>query len=595
MQEYSSPTAVEVDPNETVPDGLWEAERNHPNRAALAYRDGAGFVDVSTKELANRVRRIAAGFMAAGLEKGDRICLFSSSRREFTEVDYAIWAAGCATVTIYETSSAEQVEWIVKDSGATAIVCENDHLVAIFNERAGTLGTVKHVYSIESGDLDALAEAGVAISDDDVMARAAGVEQSELATLVYTSGTTGLPKGCHLTHRNFVFIIRNVAADASDVLYPGASTLMFLPLAHIFARLVQVGSVNVGSKIAFSTGIPQLMEELQMVKPTWIFSVPRVFEKVYNSSAARAADDGKGKIFDIAARTAIDFAKQREAGAVGLSTRLKHMVFDKLVYAKIRAALGGRATHAISGGAPLGERLGYFFSGVGLKVYEGYGLTETSAGSTLNRHGAMKIGTVGKPISGVSIRIAEDGEVLIAGPHVFSGYWNNDAATSDAIRDGWFHSGDIGALDDDGFLRITGRKKEIIVTAGGKNVAPAVLEDRLRAHPLVSQCVVVGDAQPFIAVMVTIDPDEFVRWKGQNGKEGEVYELVDDINLREEIQRAIEDANKAVSKAEAIKEFRILRADFTIEGGEITPTLKVKRNVVLDKYRDVLADIYRKK
>jgi long-chain acyl-CoA synthetase len=392
-----------------------------------------------------------------------------------------------------------------------------------------------------------------------------------------------------------VFITRNVASDASDVLYAGASTLMFLPLAHIFARLVQVGSVNVGSKIAFSTGIPQLMEELQMVKPTWIFSVPRVFEKVYNSSAAKAADDGKGKIFDIAAQTAIDYAKQREAGAVGLATRLKHMVFDKLVYAKIRAALGGRAAHAISGGAPLGERLGYFYSGVGLKVYEGYGLTETSAGSTLNRHGAMKIGTVGRPISGVSIRIAEDGEVLIAGPHVFSGYWNNDAATSDAIKDGWFHTGDIGALDDEGFLRITGRKKEIIVTAGGKNVAPAVLEDRLRAHPLVSQCVVVGDAQPFIAVMVTIDPDEFVRWKGQHDKQGDIHELVDDVHLREEIQGAIQEANNAVSKAEAIKEFRILPSDFTIEGGEITPTLKVKRNVVHDKYSHVLADIYRKK
>lgn len=595
MKEYSSPTAVEVDPNETVPDGLWEAERNHPNRAALAYRDGDGFVDLSTKDVANRVRRIAAGFMAAGLEKGDRICLFSSSRREFTEVDYAIWAAGCATVTIYETSSSEQVEWIVKDSGATAIVCETDHLVEVFNERAGTLGTVKHVYSIESGDLDTLAEAGAEISDENVMARAASVEQSDLATLVYTSGTTGLPKGCHLTHRNFVFITRNVAADASDVIYPGASTLMFLPLAHIFARLVQVASINGGSKIAFCTGIPQLMEELQMVKPTWIFSVPRVFEKVYNSSAAKATDDGKGKIFDIAAQTAIDFAKQREAGSVGLSTRLKHMVFDKLVYAKIRAALGGHATHAISGGAPLGERLGYFYSGVGLKVYEGYGLTETSAGSTLNRDGAMKIGTVGKPISGVSIRIADDGEVLIAGRHVFSGYWNNDAATSDAIKDGWFHTGDIGALDDDGFLRITGRKKEIIVTAGGKNVAPAVLEDRLRAHPLVSQCVVVGDAQPFIAVMVTIDPDEFVRWKGQHDKEGDIGELVDDVQLREEIQKAIEDANNAVSKAEAIKEFRILPADFTIEGGEITPTLKVKRNVVHDKYSHVLADIYRKK
>ncbi len=595
MQEYTSPGLVEIDPNETVADGLWQVERDHPNRAALAYRDGDSFVDVSTKEFAERVRRIAAGFMAAGIEKGARICLFSPTRREFTEVDYAIWAAGCATVTIYETSSSEQVEWIVKDSGAVAIVCADDHLVSVFEDRAGKAGSVEHVYSIDSGGLDDLAKLGASISDEDVLAMSASVDQGDLATLVYTSGTTGNPKGCHLTHRNFVSVTRTVVEDVTDVLYPGASTLMFLPLAHIFARLVQVGSVNVGSKIAFSTGIPQLMEELAIVKPTWIFSVPRVFEKVYNSSAAKAADDGKGKIFDIAAQTAIDYAKQKEAGAIGILTRLKHMVFDKLVYSKIRTALGGRATHAISGGAPLGERLGYFYSGIGLLVYEGYGLTETSAGTTINRAGAIKIGTVGKPISGYSIRIAEDGEVLIKGDHVFSGYWNNDVATAEAIVDGWFHTGDIGALDDEGFLRITGRKKEIIVTAAGKNVAPAVLEDRLRAHPLVSQCVVVGDAQPFIAVMVTVDPDEFERWKANNDKAGEMHELVDDVDLREEIQAAIDEANGAVSRAEAIKEFRILPADFTIDGGEITPTLKVKRKVVHEKYQHILEDIYTKK
>ena len=594
MQEFTSPGAAVIDASETVTDGLWRAEREHPNRAALAYRDGDSFVDVSTKEFAEKVRRIAAGFIAAGIQPGDRICLFAPTRIEFTYFDYAIWAAGCATVTIYETSSSEQVEWIVKDSGAVAMVAASNALVEVFNERAGNLGTCEKVWSIDSGAIDELTELGKDVSNDEVMARVEATNQTDLATLVYTSGTTGLPKGCHLTHLNFVWVVRNTLLETQDVFYPGASTLMFLPLAHIFARLIQVGSVDVGAKIAFSTGTPQLLEELAMVKPTFVFSVPRVFEKVYNSAASKAAEDGKGKIFDAAAKTAIDFARQSESGSVGLKTKVLHAVFDKLVYSKIRALFGGRATTAVSGGAPLGERLGFFFSGVGLTVYEGYGLTETSAATTVGRNGKLKIGTVGTPIPGVSIRIADDGEVLIKGGHVFSGYWNNDAATAEALSDdGWFHSGDLGSLDDEGFLRITGRKKEIIVTAGGKNVAPAQLEDRLRAHPLISQCMVIGDAQPFIAVMVTIDPEEFPRWKASKGKTGELHELAEDLHLKEEIEAAIADANKAVSKAEAIKAFRILPEDFSIEGGEITPTLKVKRKIVAEKYAQVMDDIYR--
>ncbi len=596
MQEYTSPGEVTLDPTETVPDGLFRAEREHPHRAALAYRSGDAFVDVTTAEFADKVRRIAAGFMALGIEKGERICLFSPTRIEFTYVDYAIWAAGCATVTIYETSSAEQVEWIVKDSGAVAVVAADDDLVETFNERAGHLGTCEHVFSMDSGGLDHLIELGKDITDEQVMERMGSVAQDDLATLVYTSGTTGLPKGCHLTHRNFVWVVHNTVSEATEVLRSGGSTLMFLPLAHIFARLVEVASVNQGVKISYATGIENLVEELSMTQPTFVFSVPRVFEKVYNRAVTSANDDGKGKIFMAAVDTAIQYAKQKEAGAIGIATRLKHMVFDKLVYSKLRAVFGGRAEYAISGGAALGERLGYFFSGIGVTVLEGYGLTETSAASTVNRPGQVKIGSVGRPIPGASIRIADDGEVLIKGGHVFSGYWNNDAASAEALsEDGWFHSGDIGTLDDEGFLRITGRKKEIIVTAGGKNVAPAVLEDRLRAHPLVSQCMVVGDAQPFIAVMVTIDPEEFPRWCAEHGKAGDLSELVDDVDLRESIQAAIQDANKAVSKAEAIKEFRILPADFTIEGGEMTPTLKVKRRIVADKYAHVLDDIYTKK
>jgi long-chain acyl-CoA synthetase len=350
--------------------------------------------------------------------------------------------------------------------------------------------------------------------------------------------------------------------------------------------------VNQGAKINYSNGVPVLLEELQMVRPTWMFSVPRVFEKIYNGASQKAHADGKGKIFDTAARTAIEFSEQSQRGNVGLKTKVLHGIFDKLVYTKLRDVFGGRCEYAISGGAALGERLGHFYSGIGVNILEGYGLTETSAGSTVNRPDATSVGSVGLPIPGVGIRIADDGEVLIKGRHIFGGYWNNQEATDEVVRDGWFHSGDIGELDENGFLRITGRKKEIIVTAGGKNVAPAVLEDRLRAHPLISQAMVVGDNQPFIATLVTIDPDEFPRWVTEHDKLGTLADLIDDEDLKAAVQQAVDDANKAVSKAEAIKSFRILPEDFTIEGGELTPTLKVKRRVVADLYGSVIDEIY---
>ena len=379
---------------------------------------------------------------------------------------------------------------------------------------------------------------------------------------------------------------------ASELLNENSVTLMFLPLAHVFANMVQAAQIHAGGRIAFSTGIPNLVEELAMVQPTWVFSVPRVFEKIYNSAEQRAIDGGKGAIFGRAVDTAIAFSEQSQAGRVSLGTKLKHTIFDRLVYGKLRAVFGGRLEFAISGGAALGDRLGHFFAGIGVSVLEGYGLTETTAGSTLNRPDAIRIGTVGQPIPGVTVRIADDGEVLIKGEHIFPGYWNNDAATAETIRDGWFHSGDIGELDKDGYLRITGRKKELIVTAGGKNVAPAVLEDKIRANALISQCMVVGDNRPFIGALVTIDPDAFPRWAEENGKEGSVGDLVNDDGLRAGVQAAIDDANATVSKAESIREFRILPEDFSIEGGEMTPTLKVKRNVVADHYASAIADIY---
>ena len=595
MKEYTALGEVAVDPAENMTTQLWKHEKTLPDHVIAAYRVGDGpFQDVTYAELASQVRRVAAGLMSLGLDEGDRVCVFSPTRYEFTVLDYAIWTAGLATVTIYETSSSEQVEWIVGDSGAKAIICASDDLKKVYLDKAGDLGTCEYVYSLDSGGMEALIEAGQGISDEQVLERARSVGQNNLATLVYTSGTTGRPKGCVLTVDNFVWITKQVQSITDRVLHPGASTLMFLPLAHIFARLIQVASINEGAKINYSNGVPVLLEELQMVRPTWMFSVPRVFEKIYNGAAQKAHADGKGKIFDLAARTAIEFSEQSQAGRVSLKTKVLHALFDKLVYTKLRDVFGGRCQYAISGGAALGSRLGHFYSGIGITVLEGYGLTETSAGSTVNRPDAISVGSVGLPIPGVTLKIAEDGEVLIRGRHIFGGYWNNDAATAEVIRDGWFHSGDIGELDDDGFLRITGRKKEIIVTAGGKNVAPAVLEDRLRAHPLISQAMVVGDNQPFIATLLTIDPDEFPRWASEHDKMGTLAELIDDEDLRDAVQEAIDGANEAVSKAESIRSFRILPVDFSIEGGELTPTLKVKRQVVAGLYSSVIDEIYSK-
>lgn len=591
MNEYTSPGEVPVPETENVTSALWRHEQERPDHAILSYRSGDSFIPITYADMAARVRRLAAGLMGLGFEKGDRVCLFSPTRYEFTLLDYAIWAAGCAGVTIYETSSAEQVEWIVTDSGAKAVICADDSLADVLRKATVGLDRQIQTFVIDSGGLDQLREAGSGISDDEVMERARSVVHDDLATLVYTSGTTGQPKGCDLSVHNFVWTTQQAVSVLGDMLHPAASTLMFLPLAHIFARIAQVGSVSRGGLLAYSTGIPNLMEELAMVKPTWLFSVPRVFEKVYNGASQKAHAEGKGRIFDIAARTATEWSRQSLAGDVRLRTRLAHGLFDRLVYSKLRAALGGRVEYAASGGAALGERLGHFFNGIGVRVLEGYGLTETSAVAHVNPPEAPVMGTVGKPLPGASVAIADDGEVLIKGSNVFRGYWHNPEATADVMSDGWFHSGDIGSLKN-GYLRITGRKKELIVTAGGKNVSPAILEDRLRAHPLVSQAMVVGDDRPFIAALVTIDPEEFPRWAAEKGITAPLAESTDHPELIDAVQEGIDRANAAVSKAESIRSFTILAEDFSIEGGELTPTLKVRRAVVNERYSEAIEGLY---
>lgn len=595
IAEYTSPSLVELKADDNPVSALMAMAETSPGQPAISYRDGNRFVDVSLGDFAAEVKQIAAGLVGLGIEPGSMICLHSSTRPEFTYLDYAIWAAGCVTVPIYETSSEEQVQWIIGNSEAVALISENQHMKDSFDAVADSLPACRHSIVIESGGIDQIKQAVREGDVAEVERRIAATSHSDLATLVYTSGTTGRPKGCMLTHGNFMFLVRQLMAAIPEAFHRGSATLFFLPLAHIFARVTQVACVTAGVRLGFSTGIPNLVEELGMFRPTWVFSVPRVFEKVFNGAQHKAHSEGKGKIFDYAAKVAIDFSSQSQAGRVKPLTKIQHAVFDKLVYSKLRNVFGGRVEWAISGGAPLGDRLGHFFTGVGIHILEGYGLTETTAGSTLNRPGATEIGTVGQPIPGTSVRIADDGEILLKGDHIMEGYFKNEQATTEAIdSDGWFYSGDLGRLDAEGFLRITGRKKEILVTAGGKNVAPAVIEDRIRAHPLVSQAMVIGDGEKFISCLITIDPEEFKTWREDQEKAAiTVAEVIDDPDLKTEVEEAIADGNAAVSRAEAVKEFRILPQDFTIDGGELTPTLKLRRAEVMKKYASVIEDIYR--
>ena len=597
MREFTVPPTVTVSGEDNLSDLVFaNAERFG---GAIVYRRkiSGSWVDVTAQEFAAQVAAVAKGLVASGIQPGDRVGLLSRTRYEWTLLDFAILAAGGVTVPVYETSSAEQVEWILSDSGARAAVVESAAhraTVEAVRERLPELATVWQLDTGgEQGAVEALSELGRDLPDDELHARRRQVGGDDLATLVYTSGTTGRAKGCELTHRNLLAETRTVVRAAPELLNPDAQILLFLPLAHVLARVIQLTGFHCRATVGHTPDVKNLLPDLAEFRPTMVLSVPRVFEKVYNSAKQRAHADGKGKIFDVAEATAVAWSQAQDTGGPGLLLRLRHGLFDRLVYGKLRAALGGRCTAAVSGGAPLGARLGHFFRGIGITVYEGYGLTETSAAATVGLPRHFKVGTVGRPIPGVTVRIADDGEVLIKGDVVFRGYWHNEAATADALTtDGWLHSGDIGELDAEGYLRITGRKKELIVTAGGKNVAPAVLEDRLRAHPLISQCMVVGDNQPFIGALVTIDAEAFPVWRDGHGKSGEVAGLVDDPELRAEIEAAIAEANKAVSAAEAIKKFRILPVDFTEDGGQLTPTLKLKRNVVAKEYAHEIDAIY---
>ena len=594
MREFSTPLTTDIPATGNLTDDVVLNAREAAGDIAFSRRGAEGWEDVTNAEFLAAVSAVAKGLVAAGVEVGDRVALISKTRYEWTLFDYAIWFAGAVTVPIYETSSAEQIAWILEDSGTRAVVAEGpEHLARVAEVRPG-LEDLNHVWSIDDNAIGTLTSLGADISDDELEKRRTSATPLDLATLIYTSGTTGRPKGCMLTHGNFMFEL-GVAVDELERLFheDNGSTLLFLPLAHVFARIIQIGCVKSRTKMGHTGDIKQLLPDLAEFKPTFILAVPRVFEKVFNSASQRATADGRGKIFDAAAEAAIAYSRGMERGKIPLAVRAKHAVFDRLVYGKLRSALGGSCIYAVSGGAPLGERLGHFYRGIGLVVLEGYGLTETTAALTANRPDAIKVGTVGQPLPGTAVRVADDGELLFRGGQVFAGYWRNEEATTEALEpDGWFHTGDLGEVDDEGFVKITGRKKEIIVTAGGKNVAPAVLEDRVRASLLVDQCIVVGDGRPFIGALVTIDRESFPLWAEQHGKTGTVEQLVGDPDLVAAVQEAVDEANKAVSKAESIRKFTVLPEEWTEKGGQLTPSLKLKRNVVMREQRDEIEALY---
>jgi long-chain acyl-CoA synthetase len=604
VREFTSPAVVTIADDATLTDIVATHAATTPDavlfrrRPATAHpgtTTSAAWTPVSASEFFGQVESLAAGFLATGFRPGQRVGLLSRTRYEWTLTDYALWHAGLVTVPIYETSAPDQVSWILGDSQAVGVVVETSAHATTVAEIRDHIPDLRKIWVIENGDLDGLAREGSA-ADPDVLATARGsVNAAALASIIYTSGTTGRPKGCALTHRNLLYGATSAVESLPALFIGDASALLFLPLAHVFAREIQVATVHAAVPVGHCPDTHSLQQDLAAFKPTLLLAVPFVFERLYAGAQQRAVDQNKGRIFAFASATAIRASEAMESGKVPLTLRLKRAALDVLVFRKLRAALGGDVAWVISGGAPLGVRLGHFFRGAGIPVLEGWGLTETTAAAAVNRPDAVKIGTVGPPLAGTTVRVADDGELLVRGEHVFERYWADpDATTAARDAEGFLHTGDLGAIDDDGFVTITGRKKEILVTAGGKNVSPAQLEDRLRGHPLIAQAMVVGDRRPYIACLITIDEDALATWKSKVGKDPSLGLAVlrEDADLLAEIQAAVEDANRVVSRAESIRRFRILDRDFTEAGGQLTPTLKLRRSMIIAEFADEIEGLY---
>ena len=596
MKTYDIDPIVVSSNDENITDLLINRVKETPKLPlfAMAQEDGR-WHDLSGEDFLSQVCAVAKGLIASGIQPGQAVAIMSKTRYEWTLIDFAIWFAGGVSVPIYESSSATQMQWIISDSDSVAVFLETEEHQERFESIKASVPLARQVWRFDQECVELLIQRGHDIDDETLEQRRTRAGLYDLATIIYTSGTTGVPKGCELLHRGFVELCKNAMLELPEVLVPGRSTLLFLPLAHVFARFVEVLTVHAGVKVGHKSDAKDVGPAMISFHPDFLLAVPRVFEKVYNAAEQKAEAGGKGDIFRKAALVAVNYARAKEEkGSAGLSLSLKHAIFNVLVYGKIRAAMGGQLRYAISGGAPLGSRLGYFFAGIGLTVLEGYGLTETTAPAMIARPSQIKIGKIGRTLPGCGVKIADDGEIWLRGNNIMRGYWRNPTATKETFDGDWFKTGDIGELDDDGFLTITGRKKELLVTAGGKNVAPAGLEDPLRAHPLIGQVVVLGDKKPFISALVSLDSEMFQTWLKNHGGNDKltIEEAATDPLVLSEVQAAIDKVNKSFSTAESIRKFVIVNAELTEKSGHLTPSLKIKRDAVARDFAKEIAELY---
>jgi long-chain acyl-CoA synthetase len=597
MQTYDLPPLVVSDDSFNITDLLVERVAKTPKLPLFSRQDDQGrWSPTTAEEFHAEVISVAKGLVASGIQPGQAVAIMSRTRYEWSLIDFAIWFAGAVSVPIYESSSPAQMQWIISDSDSVAVILETPEHLTRFEQISASVPLAQQVWVFEDGAIATLKERGREVQDEDIERRRKSAKLHDLATLIYTSGTTGKPKGCELLHRGFVELSKNATLEIPEVLAEGGSTLMFLPLAHVFARFIEVLAIHAGIRVGHQPDAKDVGPAMVSFKPDFLLAVPRVFEKVYNAAEQKAESGGKGKIFRKSADAAVAYSMSLDTPeGPSFKQELTHKFFDVLVYSKLRAAMGGKIAYAISGGAPLGSRLGHFFRAIGLNVLEGYGLTETTAPAMIGRPSTgVKIGKVGRVLPGTGIKIAEDGEIWLRGNNIMRGYWRNPAATAETMHDDWFKTGDIGELDDDGFLSITGRKKELIITAGGKNVSPAILEDPLRSNPLIGQAVVIGDQKPFVAALISLDPEMVPIWLGNNGGDPKMslHEAAKSKLVLEEIQRAIDIVNQLVSKAESIRKFAIIDTDLSEASGHLTPSLKIKRNVVMKDFASVVEDIY---
>ncbi|GAA3504681.1 AMP-dependent synthetase/ligase [Streptomyces prasinosporus] len=606
MREITNPPLALAPPVGGLADAVFQYAEEDPSYVALGRRDDAGrWRDVTGAEFRDEVLALAKGLLAGGVRFGDRVAIMSRTRYEWTLFDFALWTIGAQVVPVYPTSSAEQCSWMLHDAEVTAAVVEHeDHAMTIATV-IDRLPRMRRLWQLDAGAVQELYDAGAHLDDEVVHRHRRAVTPDTVATVIYTSGTTGRPKGCVLTHGNFMHEADTVVARWEPVFHSRkgdqAATLLFLPLAHVFGRMVQVAGIRGRVKFGHQPQLnaAALLPDLAAFRPTFILAVPYIFEKVLNAARRKAEREGRSGPFEKAVEVAVAYADAAEAKAWGTgpgpsaALRMQHQLFDKLVYSKIRTAMGGRIRHAMSGGSAMDRRLGLFFAGAGVHVYEGYGLTESTAAATANPPERTRYGTVGLPIPGVTVHIAQDGEIWLRGDTVFQGYLNHPRATDETLRDGWLATGDLGSLDEDGYLTITGRKKEILVTSGGKSVSPGLLEERVRDHPLVNQCIVVGNNRPYVAALVTLDPEAVEHWLAMRRKPKlSPAELVRDADLETEVRRAVVAANTLVSQAESIRTFRILAQPFTEEHGLLTPSLKLKRKAIEKAYEEEVEALY---